>query len=136
MLVADGYPNRKGALMQVSKHLKVPHSTLSRWARGKQNPPPSQMVHEKKFDLIEAIKEEIQAVLGQMPNARPDADYKALGTVFGIFVDKYQLLQGEPTDIKEVNVTDHRKRIMADLARESSGYVVGEPPEVYAKPIG
>ena len=131
-----GYPNTKGALVKAAKHMKIPHSTLSRWARGKQNPPPSQLVHEKRFDLLEEIKGELRAILGVMPNARQDADYRELATAFGIFFDKHQLLQGEPTDIQEVNVTDHRKRIMANLARESSGYVPGESPDVHAKAIG
>jgi hypothetical protein len=33
-----------------------------------------------------------------MPDARQDADYRALTTALGIMVDKLQLLTGEPTE--------------------------------------
>jgi len=97
MLEAAGYPDSDGALARTSRHLQVPHSTLRRWYWKTQNPPPSEMVQKKKIDLRAAIREEIEGILDYMGYAREDADYRALGTVFGIMVDKLQLLSGEPT---------------------------------------
>lgn len=110
MLEAAGYKgdreqNRPGALAQVSKHLSVPQATLGRWFRQEQNPPPTEMVTEKRGDLVALIDTEIRAIFGEMPNARPDADYRALGTVAGILVDKMQLLTGGATENVSFNVT-------------------------------
>ena len=124
MLEAAGYPNKKGALMQVSKLLKTPYQTLSRWFREIQNPPPPEMVHEKRFDLVEAIKSEIQAAIGEMGQARQDADYRTLATAFGIFVDKLQLLTGEPTERSDQRIIIDRTGISTipeHLARGTRG---------------
>lgn len=101
MLQAAGYPDTEGALSLVSRKLNVPRTTLRRWFHEQQNPPPSDLVHEKKLDLVAAIREEIAAVLGEMPEARADADYRTLATALGILVDKLQLLEGRPTERTE-----------------------------------
>ena len=97
--------------MKVSKHLKTPHPTLSRWYRVKSNPPPSEIVHEKKINLIESIKSEISAILSDMPDARKDTDYKTLAVSFGIMVDKLQLLSGEPTERSDQRIIIDRTGI-------------------------
>lgn len=101
MLEAQGYPNVEGALMKVAEYLNVPHPTLHRWYHEKQNPAPSELVQEKRIDFTQAIRAEIQGVLGDMPNARQDAGYKDLTTALGILIDKLQLLEGKPTAINE-----------------------------------
>ena len=97
LLQGAGYPDQKGALARVSSNVGVAHSTISRWVNASRNPPPSKLVHEKRFDLIEAINHEIEGILGEMPGARKDADYRTLGTVLGIMVDKRELLSGNAT---------------------------------------
>ena len=137
-LEAVNYPENEHALLQVTKQKGAPsRNTLIRWWKIKNEPHISKLVQHKKRDLITDLKN----LLGLHIDASTEAvkgseDLRAIDTGIGIIVDKLQLLQGEPTDIQEVNVTDYRKRIMANLARESSGYVVGEPPEVHDKPIG
>jgi len=101
MAQAAGYPEVKGALSRVARKCQIPLTTLSRWVRAKNNPPPAELVSIKKEDLIDMIKAEIAAALHEMPNARPDADYRALATGIGIMVDKVQLLSGEPTQRQE-----------------------------------
>lgn len=102
MLEASGYPERPGALVETAKYLKIPHATLSRWANGKRNPPPPEMVQIKKQDLIKLLLGEVGAALVEMGSARPSADYKELATAIGIMIDKMQLLDGEPTARTEV----------------------------------
>lgn len=109
MLEAAGYPNRKGALSDVAKHIAVPAMTLSRWFHGKQNPPPNQMVSEKRSELKDLISTELDAIFKAMPNARQDATYKDLGTVAGILMDKKQLLEGKPTERVEHTLTDDER---------------------------
>lgn len=101
MLEAQGYPNVEGALTSVSRHLGVPLTTLNRWYHAKNNPPPSELVTEKRIEFKEAIKKELQEILGAMPTARGDASYKDLATSFGIMLDKLQLLENKPTNISE-----------------------------------
>jgi len=132
------YPANVHALLEVTKKRGAPsRNTLVRWWKQKNDPHISKLVQHKKTDFIAELKELLGLhIEASIKAVKGNDDLRAIDTGIGIIVDKLQLLQGEPTDIKEVNVTDHRARIMADLARESSGYVVGEPPEVHAKPIG
>lgn len=97
MLEAAGYPGTLGALARVSRHLEVPHQTLRRWFHKMQNPAPSDLVHEKRFDLLAAIKREIASAFSEMDAAREEAGYKDLTTAAAILIDKLQLLSGEPT---------------------------------------
>jgi len=97
MLQAAGYPEKKGSLERVSDHLGVPRSTLSGWANGKHNPPPSELRLEKKEDLQQFIIRELSCIFGEMDDARKDASYRDLSTAAGILIDKIQLLTGGPT---------------------------------------
>lgn len=98
MLEAAGYPTRDGALSQVSQNLGVPATTLHGWAREKHNPVPADVRTEKKGEIADLLRAEIQAALGAAENARPDANYRDLMTGIGIMVDKLQLLNNEPTE--------------------------------------
>lgn len=111
MLESQGYPGTPGALTAVAKHLKVPERTLSRWFNKEQNPPPDHLVKEKRGDLVEGIRDEIEAILLQMKSERVNAEYKDLGWTFAVFVDKLQLLTGKATERAEVNVNDSRERL-------------------------
>lgn len=102
MLEAAGYPDRKGALAAVSRQTGAPPPTLHRWARSKQNPPPSDMVIEKRFDLRKAIREELEAIFHEAKDARQDATYHDLMWAAGVLTDKELLLAGKPTGIIKV----------------------------------
>lgn len=108
MLQAAGYPDVEGALVRVARELKIPHQTLSRWGRAKQNPPPHDLVRDKKIDFVQVIETELNAIFGEMPDARPDASYQQLGTVAGILFDKRQLLTGGPTE----NINMHALKVI------------------------
>lgn len=97
MLEAAGYPEKKGALEQVAKACKAPESTLRGWYNETHNPPPAKLRAEKRLELIDLVKSELQGIFRAMPNARPEASYRDLGTVAAIFIDKLQLLEGKPT---------------------------------------
>jgi len=101
MLQAAGYPETKGALSRVAAEVRTPARTISRWFNAEFNPPPDKTVSEKKVDFVQAIRNELQGILNEMPNARADAGYRELATAFGIMVDKLQLLSGEPTERSE-----------------------------------
>lgn len=115
MLEAAGYPEQRGALTSVAERVRVPARTLSRWFNKEQNPAPDNLVTEKKFDLIQAIRDEIQHAIGDMPEARPDASYRDLTTSVAILIDKLQLLEGKPTERTEVLDPDARRERIAEL---------------------
>lgn len=98
MLEAAGWPETKGALTRTAEHLGIQPRTLQRWALQENNPPPAELVSEKKAELSGLLRKEIAAALGAMDGVRPDASYRDLGTVVGILTDKLQLLTGEPTE--------------------------------------
>ena len=120
-LQANGYPEKQGALMRVAKELGVPHTTLRRWYTAESNPPPNEIVQEKKEELKDLFEIEMRAIFVEMGKSRQDANYRDLGTVLGIIADKHQLLTGKPTDRIAVddNLTDEQRanRITALLER-------------------
>lgn len=124
MLEAAGYPTEKGALARTAEHLHVPAMTLSRWFRKAQNPPPNELVTEKRGELKDFVRSELSAIFGDMPIVRPDASYKDLATAAGILIDKLQLLENKPTERVEhsgnLTVEERASRIAAifDAARE------------------
>lgn len=116
MLQSEGYPTKKGALAKVSKYSKVPGATLHRWFHEKNNPAPSEDVNEKKFDLRQALQEELEAIIQALPAARGVAEYKDLARALGIITDKIFLLDGKPTARTEHQIID-MDTVKADLRR-------------------
>lgn len=131
MLEAAGYPDTEGSLARVSERLNVPARTLSRWARGEQNPPPDRVVKRKKVDLQKAIRAELAAIFAQMDEARADASYKDLTIAAGILIDKQQLIEGKPTQRIDAPVTHAREKLahLVDqyASRTSEGEGLIEP---------
>lgn len=111
MLEAAGWPDKEGALTQVSKHLGIPLTTLHRWANGESNPAPSDLVSEKRVELSKLLQAEINAALGEMSKARPFATYRDLGTVAAILIDKLQLLNDKPTQNVQQSISFERRGV-------------------------
>lgn len=106
MYEAAGGPEKKGAQAQVAKRLGIPAMTLGRWQRRLSNPPPNDIVNEKKFDFVAALDDLMIGLLGDMNDARQDAPLNQLATAYGIMFDKKQLLTGGPTEsIDQRNAT-------------------------------
>lgn len=98
MLQAAGYPDKKGALQEVSNHVGVASMTISRWFHASNNPPPNELVSIQKEDIVRLMIGEVHAAVIEMAKARQDADYKDLATAAAILTDKWQLLDGKPTE--------------------------------------
>jgi hypothetical protein len=101
MLHAAGYPKAIGALRAVSRKLKVPERTLSRWFNAEQNPPPDKLVSVKKGDMADALEEVAWTLLDSMSDADAigDASLQQRATAYAIAIDKMRLLRGLPTEI-------------------------------------
>lgn len=136
MLEAAGYPDREGALSRVARHIGVPHPTLSRWYRAVQNPPPDELVHKKKVSLIDDLTDLLGLSISAARGTVNEAAFRELATGIGIFIDKIQLLTGQPTERAEVHVNDHRERLLADVARKSAGLADRDAGGVHTRPIG
>lgn len=129
MLEGAGYPDEKGALTRISEHLSVPQATLHRWFHEKQNPPPSELVNEKKDELANLLDAEIRNALMEMNTARETATYRDLGTVLGILVDKKQLITGKPTSRSESTGKDGgpielRHTLLSELSDEELDRII------------
>ncbi len=130
LLQAEGYPDKKGALTIIANRLEVPARTLSRWFNKEQNAPPDQLVNEKKGDLVESIHNELYNILFAMTHARPDANYRDLGTVFGIMADKLQLLQGKPTQITNDLSANAKEQLQQRLAHLTAVGAANRPSDI------
>jgi transposase-like protein len=115
LLEAAGYPDTKGALTRVANNVGVPAMTISRWYKRANNPPPNEIVNEKRPELIDLIRKEIYKVLDTLPKERDDADYRTLVTGLAILIDKLQLLEGKATERIELMDEQERSSRIADL---------------------
>ena len=131
------YPENEHALSEVVKRKGAPsRPTLRRWWKQKNQPHIDKLVQHKKRDFVEELKN----LLGLHIDAAVEAvkgseDIRAIDTGIGILVDKLQLLSGEPTERQEVNVADHRERILARVAEKSSQYAAESISGNGEKPI-
>lgn len=101
-LIADGYPEREGALSKVAKAFNLHARTLQRWADDVQSAPPDDLVTQKKAGMADLIEKEIYEVLDLMPEKRERANYSQLAIVLGVLIDKMRLLRDLPTEIVHV----------------------------------
>lgn len=103
MLEAAGYPDQKGALTYVAKELRVDAMTLSRWFKRVQNPPPNEVVTEKRRDIVATLRTIAFKLADAIPDKIDDANLQQAGTVLGIVLDKLQLLEGKATERYEIS---------------------------------
>lgn len=101
MLQAQGYPEMKGSLTYVAEALHVPARTLSRWFNGEQNPPPVEVVNEKRPELITLFENIAYKMLShaQRDDVIESMSGKDAVIAGATATDKMRLLQGLPTEI-------------------------------------
>ena len=104
MLLAQGWPDKKGAQSTVAKHLGVPRPTLVRWAKREQNPPPDEIVHIKRQDMVQRLEYLRHLLLDEAQNAIEDAPLNHLLTGYGILTDKQRLITGQSTENQAVQI--------------------------------
>lgn len=101
MLTSEGYPDKKGALQKVATYAQVPHPTLHRWFTEKNNPPPSELVQEKKKDLADLFEDAARKYLERaVSEDAVDGTFgKDAVIAAATATDKMRLLRGLPTEI-------------------------------------
>ncbi len=106
MLTSEGYTgniktNRRGALKKVATYSGVNERVLRYWFKGEINPPPANIVRQKKRSLSDKYKqiadEYTDILLDKERQA--EASVRDASVVAGTAVDKYRLLEGLPTEI-------------------------------------
>lgn len=126
MLEAAGYPGKEGALMDVCRHLSMPHNTLRNWYHAERNPPPSDLRQHIKKSLVEMLDDMAFKLIGAMPSKITDANLQQVATTLGIVIDKKQLLIGQPTwRIEVINLIKSGQFTPEDILNE-----LGDTPEV------
>ena len=105
MLAAEDYPDRLGALKKVSEFAQVHTNVLRRWWKATSNPPPTELVTQKKGAIEDRLQEIVHKVLDLLPDSLEVASTRDLITALGVSVDKWQLLRGEPTERSDSVVT-------------------------------
>jgi transposase-like protein len=133
-LKAEGWPDKEGAILKVSKQMGVPHQTLSRWTRGMvKDMPSSKEVSEAEEALADKVESELDMILKQMGLTRATASYKDLNISFGIMVDKLMVLRGKPNKRtaheETVTVDDARKKLSDLLTRRAEQPAEGSTPK-------
>lgn len=118
MLEVAGYPKKKGALYQYAQKSGIPHPTLSRWYRGKSNPPPNKIVQNKKRELKEALEELIFEFVDHASDAAKDAGLDPLTRGIGIATDKLLLLSDRPNAIVKLEQAIKDGRITPEQIKE------------------
>src|SRR3990172_312273 len=109
LLDSEGYPNRLGALKKVASFAGIHTNVLRRWWRKTQNPPPTDLVTQKKADLSLRLRDLAHLVLDTLPDAIDEADARELFTGLGITLDKLQLLEGKPTEHIQHDISDDER---------------------------
>lgn len=105
LLTANGYPSKKGAMTKTAASLDIPHATLSRWANEVQNPPPPELVREKKVELKELLQIELSKTIEAMDGKRGEALYSSLSWTMAVLTDKLILLDGGDTSRVDNKIT-------------------------------
>lgn len=126
MLEVAGYPKKKGALWQYSKQSGIPHATLSRWFRWKQNPPPIELVQSKKKDMKEALRGLIFDLVDHAHDAANDAGLDPITRGIGIAVDKLLLLDDKPNAIIKLQQAVEKGLVTPEQIKERYPSVAAE----------
>jgi transposase-like protein len=104
MLQSEGYPHKPGALTYVAKHVGVPAMTISRWFKASNNPPPHELVTEKKEELADVFERVAYKYLrhAESEDVIDAVAGNAAVVTAATAVDKMRLLRGLPTEIVQV----------------------------------
>jgi transcriptional regulator with XRE-family HTH domain len=104
MLQSQGYPDKPGALRKVADYMGLNPRTLSRWFNGEHNPPPDNLVMDKKIDLADKFERAAYVFVDHAlkPDVIEDMTGQQAMTSAGIAVDKMRLLRGLPTEIVQI----------------------------------
>ncbi len=111
MLQVEGYPNRKGALQRVATQTGVSHTVLRDWFHRNHNPPPSEVLQQRKKELNEMLKDLAYRLIDAIPGKLKDASAATVATTLGIVVDKMLLLEKQPTERiqHDITITDEER---------------------------
>ena len=127
MLEAAGYPDTEGALSRVADHLGMHYQTLSRWFRAVQNPPPHEMVQEKREDFLQQLQAIKGLAAGKIIERIEEYDPRDLTGLLKISAELAELLAGKPTGRIE-----HLETVLETLPPDEYDAIVREAEAIIA----
>ena len=110
MMIAEGWPDTKGAASKVSREVGIPRMTITRWAKKVSNPPPNKIVRIKKegladrFETIALLAQDVVIEALSDPELAKSVDPKDATIIAATATDKHRLLTGKSTDNNAVEV--------------------------------
>lgn len=101
MLTAKGYPDTLGALKAVATYAQVHENVLRRWWKRTSNPPPTELVSQKKIELADMFEDVARRYLEHATDEDVVAGTFGKDAVIAAATatDKMRLLRGLPTEI-------------------------------------
>jgi transposase-like protein len=127
MLEAAGYPETEGALSRVADHLGMHYQTLSRWFRAIQNPPPRELVQEKKEDFLQQLQAIKGLAAGKIIERIEEYEPRDLTGLLKISAELAELLAGKPTERVE-----HLETMLETLPPDEYDNIVREAEAIIA----
>ena len=109
------------SVLAASESLKIPHMTLDYWFH---HPEFVELRKKTREDTAEESAALTHKVLAQINAKLPDYEAKDLNILFGILVDKSQLLSGEATNRTESRdltsgFDDHEREALAEVLKRA-----------------
>jgi len=127
MLEVAGYPGTEGALSRVAGHLVVPHPTLIRWFRRSNNPPPYELVQEKRENFLQQLQAIKGLAAGKIIERIEEYEPRDLTGLLKISAELAELLAGKPTGRIE-----HLETVLETLPPDEYDAIVREAEAVIA----
>lgn len=105
-----------GNVALTSHEIGIPTSTIDRWVKNRDRAAPPELRDEKKADLSDLFRRELEAVFEAMKIKRGDASYADLSRGAGIYADKLMALTDSmPTQRVESKDTTETERRAARI---------------------
>jgi transposase-like protein len=116
-----------GNIKLTAAQLGIPRMTLADWANGACCEAVTELRHQKKQDLADALEALAYKLVEAAAGKIADAPLQACATAAGIAVDKMLLLRNQPTVIAQTKMTD--EEIDAEIRRlgKELGYFDPKP---------
>lgn len=105
-----------GNIRKTARETGIPKSTLIAW-RDSTPSPPDEIRTQKRTELKDLIRSELDGIFAEMGVKRESASYKDLATAAGILLDKDALLNGDATSRVDVNLSTLTDDELKRLAR-------------------
>ncbi len=116
LLEAAGYPDRRGALLEVSKATNINDETLRTWYTKERRTVDPHIQERKRAEIVDALGELQEKLIRKLSEKLEDnsASLRDIAIAFGIVSDKRALLLGNATQNVQQRLVIERKGLTID----------------------